>query len=120
MDTNESPARSPSRVRQSSNLVVVELGAHRLSGTIAGVAEQHREKRSVAAAVVEQPAAPEAARQREARVEPAAVTPGNQPILAEDLLGGVVALSEGSVQGFMRSSGRSELLLPRFPASRAR
>ena len=99
MDTNENPRAAAEPRLAVDDLVVVELGAHGLGGT-SRRCRQHGQKGPVAAAVIEHPAAPKRLRERQAGLEPAAVTPGNQPVLAEDLLGGVVALTEGGRSGF--------------------
>src|SRR4051794_2315092 len=75
----------------------IELRTDRFLGSRAARLE-HRQERPVAAAVIQQPFAPETPGELEAGFEAAAMTPGDQTIAAEDLLGGVVAVAQQLVE----------------------
>ena len=97
VDREERQPRAIAKSRPAvGHLIVVQFGADRFRRAIGG-RQQHREKCSVAAAVIEQTTAAKGARQREAGLEPAAMAPRNQSILAEDLLGRVVAVPQRRV-----------------------
>ena len=74
-------------------------------------------ERAVAASVVEHPPAAKTLRQRDADVEAAAVAPGDQPILAKDLLRGVMTFAQGGIDGRLERVKTSSPALPSCPAS---
>ncbi len=97
VDMFERHARQMTEARATVvDLRIVDLGADcRRRRVIAGA--QQSEKRAVATAVVEQPATAEDGPEPQAGFEPLPVAPRNQPILAVDLLGRVVAVPDGDI-----------------------
>ena len=97
IDGHEAEAGTSAKSRAAVvDLQVVELGPHRLAGPRVTRLEQ-REKRPVATAVIKNPTPGECPRELKPRFEPAAMTPRNQPILAEDLFARVVAVAQRRV-----------------------
>jgi len=80
------------------HLELVELGADGRGRTIDGRPQQ-REKGAVAAAVVEDALSAKAPRELHTDVEPPPMTPGDEPILAEDLLRGVMPFTNRGIYG---------------------
>src|SRR5439155_27072329 len=83
------------------HLKLVELRADRRRGPHRRRPEQ-RKKRPVAAAVVEDVLSAESLCEPQRRLEPSTVTPRDEPVLAEDLLRGVMPLAN---RGVYRSLG---------------
>src|SRR4029077_20490394 len=84
---------------------IVQLGADGFSGRRIG-RRQQRQERPVAAAVVEDALPVELPRETQAGLEAPAMAPRDQAVLAENLLGGVVALTERLVTHRCRRSRR--------------
>src|SRR5437867_10444444 len=77
--------------------------------------EQEPEKRAVAAAVIENAFALELLHEPETDLESAPVAPRDQPIAAEDLLGGVMAIAERDLDPLVAQNFFSRLShLPRI------